>query len=49
MDYSGGVNEKGFYLKNFGFFNNYVPADSKFTRKVTGEKPKIDIKSLPLK
>lgn len=49
MDYSGGVNDKGFYLKNFGFFNNYVPADSKFTRKVTGEKPKIDIKSLPLK
>ncbi|MNN59295.1 hypothetical protein D3C81_1744030 [compost metagenome] len=49
MDYSGGANEEGFYLKNFGFFNKYVPAGTKFSRKSRGQKPKIDIKSLPLK
>lgn len=48
MDYSGGVNDKGFYLKNFGFFKEYVPSGTKFTRKSKGEKPKIDLKSLPL-
>lgn len=47
MDYAGGVNEKGFYLKNFGFFNKYVPFGSKFIRKATGVKPNIDFKSLP--
>ncbi|UIR55183.1 DUF3472 domain-containing protein [Sphingobacterium sp. SRCM116780] len=49
MDYSGGVNEKGFYLKNFGFFKEYVPAGSKFIRKANGIKPKINFKSLPQK
>lgn len=49
MDYAGGVNDNRFYLRNFGFFNDYVPAGSTFTRKPNGVKPKINLKMLPKK
>lgn len=47
MDYSGGLDEKSFYLKNGGFFNNYTKKQIIFTRPLTSNKPNIDFKNLP--
>ena len=47
MDFSGGVEEGRFFLKNCGFFNETTPADSRFTRPTTGERPEIDFNRLP--
>jgi hypothetical protein len=47
MDFSGGVEEGRFFLKNCGFFNETTPAGSRFTRPATGEKPEIDFNLLP--
>jgi len=47
MDFSGGVEEGRFFLKNCGFFNENTPADSRFTRPATGERPEIDFNRLP--
>ena len=46
-DYAGGVENGQFYLKNCGFFSQYVNYDTPFRRKVTGRKPVIDLKKLP--
>jgi hypothetical protein len=47
MDYSGGLDEKSFYLKNGGFFNNYTKKQIIFTRPLTNNKPNIDFNGLP--
>jgi hypothetical protein len=47
MDYSGGLDNNSFYLKNGGFFSNYVKAKSLFTRPLTNRKPDINFSELP--
>ena len=47
MDYSGGLDNGSFYLKNGGFFNNNMKSHSIFTRPLSNTKPKIDFSSLP--
>jgi hypothetical protein len=44
LDYSGGVENDAFFLKNCGFFNDRTEINSLFTRKIRGEKPVIDLK-----
>ena len=47
LDYTGGADEKGFYLMMGGFFDNYTKGYSRFERtNGVGEKPVIDFKSL---
>lgn len=41
MDYQGGVDEEGFYLKNGGFFNDNSTLNTYFERKHLGKKPNI--------
>jgi hypothetical protein len=45
-DYAGGANDNYFFLKNCGFFSDYSPAKSIFTRKSAKNKPEIDFNSL---
>ncbi len=47
MDYSGGVDKNSFYLKNGGFFNDYVKARSHFTRALNHQKPTVNFDELP--
>jgi hypothetical protein len=47
MDYSGGLNADGFYLKNGGFYNDFTVPGVIFTRPLTNKKPNIDFNSLP--
>jgi hypothetical protein len=47
MDYAGGVLHENFYLKNGGFFNQYTPYRSGFTRVKRDAKPSIDPEKLP--
>ena len=47
-DYAGGADEKAFYLKNCGFFNDFTPIATKFERKPAGKAhPTIDFSKLP--
>lgn len=47
LDYTGGADEKGFYLMMGGFFDNYTKGYSRFKRtNGVGQKPVIDFKSL---
>ncbi len=46
-DYAGGLIDGSFYLKNGGFFSNFTPAKTMFTRKEAGKKPNIDWSKLP--
>lgn len=46
-DYAGGLVNGSFYLKNGGFFSNFTPAKTMFTRKELGKKPQIDFSRLP--
>lgn len=46
LDYSGGLENDGFYLKNCGFTNDDVLIDSKFERGQLGEAPEIDFSQL---
>lgn len=46
-DYAGGLAAGSFYLKNGGFFSNFTPAKTMFSRKEAGKKPEIDLKKLP--
>ncbi len=46
-DYSGGLNQEGFYLKNGGFKIDYTEMGTLFTRPITHNKPNIDFKTLP--
>jgi len=42
LDYSGGNESTGFYLKNCGLTNDNTPMGTLFQRKKSGIKPKID-------
>jgi hypothetical protein len=46
-DYRGGVENGSFFLKNCGFFSDFVRYDTAFSRAATGKQPVIDISSLP--
>lgn len=49
MDYAGGLSddEKSFFLKNCGFFDEFVPSHSKFERKPSGKNaPMINFQAL---
>lgn len=47
MDYAGGLDNGQFYLRNGGFFADYVPINQNFTRPATGRQPMVDVTSLP--
>lgn len=46
LDYSGGVENNRFYLKNCGFTNDKVSIDSRFEREEIGVAPDIDFSLL---
>ena len=43
LDYSGGVENGLFFLRNCGFFNDRTDMDQLFTRPATGKPPEIDL------
>jgi hypothetical protein len=47
MDFAGGVENGKFFLKNGGFFADYVAANTLFTKPATGSAPVIDFANLP--
>ncbi|KAK7001408.1 hypothetical protein R3P38DRAFT_3048990 [Favolaschia claudopus] len=47
MDYAGGLENGHFYLRNGGFFSDYVPLNQKFHRPATGTPPAVDVSALP--
>lgn len=48
LDYAGGLRDGRFYLRNGGFFSNYVPLNQSFTRPATGSAPAVNVDTLPL-
>jgi hypothetical protein len=48
MDYAGGLENGKFYLRNGGFFAEYVKTGQNFTRPATGQAPAVDVASLPM-
>ncbi|NOX46597.1 MAG: DUF3472 domain-containing protein [Chlorobi bacterium] len=46
LDYSGGIEGNGFFLRNCGFTNNHVSIGSKFERRETKKEPQIDFPGL---
>jgi hypothetical protein len=50
LDFTGGADDKQFFLRNCGFFNETGRPGETFTRQVTGTSgPGIDLESLPTK
>ncbi|KAK7054297.1 hypothetical protein VNI00_003490 [Paramarasmius palmivorus] len=47
MDYAGGLENGRFYLRNCGFFPDYVQLDQNFNRPATGTQPTVDVNTLP--
>lgn len=47
VDAIGGSNATGFFLKNGGFFNDYVAPNTKFTFSNSQSAPSIDLTKLP--
>ena len=47
LDYTGGLQNGAFYLKNCGFFNERTNIDTDFERPETGKQPMIDLEGLP--
>lgn len=47
MDYAGGLENGRFYLRNGGFFSDYVPLNQNFNRPATGQQPTVDVNTLP--
>lgn len=47
LDYSGGIETGGFFLKNCGFFNGKTEINNWFTRPESGIRPVIDFSVLP--
>lgn len=47
LDYTGGVENGGFFLKNCGFFNEKGEIGSWFVRPASGKKPEINFSALP--
>ncbi|MDO8040175.1 DUF3472 domain-containing protein [Janthinobacterium sp. SUN137] len=48
MDYAGGLENGKFYLRNGGFFADYVKTGQNFTRPATGQAPAVDVAALPM-
>ncbi|KAB8058871.1 DUF5077 domain-containing protein [Janthinobacterium sp. FT14W] len=48
MDYAGGLENGKFYLRNGGFFADYVKTSQNFTRPATGQAPAVDVTALPM-
>ena len=48
MDYAGGLENGKFYLRNGGFFAEYVKTSQNFTRPATGLLPSVDVSALPM-
>lgn len=48
MDYAGGLENGKFYLRNGGFFAEYVKTGQNFTRPATGLLPSVDVAALPM-
>ncbi|MFN8346614.1 MAG: DUF3472 domain-containing protein [Spirosomataceae bacterium] len=46
-DYAGGVTNGAFYLRNCGFFNDFVPLDGTFQRNAVNKAPNINFSALP--
>ncbi len=46
-DYAGGVANGSFYLRNCGFFNDFVPLDGTFKRNAANKIPDINFSTLP--
>ncbi|WP_286232737.1 DUF3472 domain-containing protein [Thalassotalea sediminis] len=46
VDFQGGINQTGFYLKNTGFFSDNTKYNTQLTRTATSA-PKIDLNALP--
>ncbi len=47
LDYAGGVEGGRFYLRNGGFFANYVPVNQNFNRTANGVAPNVNLSALP--
>ncbi|EKM53102.1 uncharacterized protein PHACADRAFT_259266, partial [Phanerochaete carnosa HHB-10118-sp] len=47
MDYAGGLENGHFYLRNCGFFSDFVPLNRDFTRLAAGTQPTVDVNTLP--
>lgn len=47
MDFAGGLENGKFYMRNGGFFANYVPLGQSFTRPATGIAPNVNVATLP--
>lgn len=48
LDFAGGTAGKAFFMRNCGFFSEYVPANQWFTREPTPErKPVVEVSKLP--
>jgi hypothetical protein len=46
LDYSGGIENGAFFLRNCGFFDDKTEINSVFSREKTGKQPAIDFKKL---
>lgn len=46
-DYAGGIANGSFYLRNCGFFNDFVPLDGVFKRNAGNKVPDIPFSTLP--
>lgn len=46
-DYAGGIANGSFYLENCGFFSNFTPARTVFSRTTRNQKPDVDLNKLP--
>lgn len=46
MDYAGGTEGEGFFMRNCGFFSENTPIDSYHTREATGIPPSVDLSGL---
>jgi hypothetical protein len=47
MDFAGGLENGKFYMRNGGFFANYVTLGQSFTRPVLGTAPNVNVATLP--
>lgn len=47
LDYSGGLQDGAFILRNCGFFNERTDIDTNFKRPALGKEPEVDLENLP--
>lgn len=47
LDYTGGLQNGAFFLRNCGFFNERTDIDTDFERPATGKQPVVDLEDLP--